>query len=93
MMVMYWGVLWGGRSQARRFWSTKSREPLPTFRGVLESAVDDGLHDLRLEEEVPEASGVDTHIGALLEVLLVGVALGDGGRDFVFVVNKVVGHL
>ena len=63
----------------------------PTFRGMLETAVDDGLHDLRLEEEVPEAGGVDADVGALLLLLLV-LSLGGGGGDLVLVINQVVSH-
>lgn len=40
------------------------RPQLCTFRGVLEAAVDDGAHQLRLQHEVAEAAGVDAGVVA-----------------------------
>jgi len=46
-----------------------------TLGRVLETAVDDGLHQLGLEQEVPEAGAVDGHVRPL-DVLLFPCGLG-----------------
>lgn len=71
---------------------------------MLETAVNDGTQQLRLQEEITETGGVDTDIGTLLVLGLfssIGLSGGGDGVDgldniiILFVVNKivvVVGH-
>ena len=45
------------------------------LRGVLEAAVDHGAEELRLEQEITEARGVDAGVGAALLHLVLALGL------------------